>query len=98
MTLTDSIDGFHRGRFHVAQPLGQGHRSGMDAMLLASLVADERQIRVADLGAGAGAAGMAVASRLDNATVTLVERSPTMAAFARRSFLEGTRARRRRSG
>ncbi len=86
MTATESIDSFHRGRFHVVQPLGQGHRSGMDAMLLASLVADGRPIRVADLGAGAGAAGMAVASRLDNAQVTLVERSPTMAAFARRSL------------
>ncbi|WP_075289994.1 tRNA1(Val) (adenine(37)-N6)-methyltransferase [Pararhizobium arenae] len=86
MTSTESIDSFHRGRFHVVQPLGQGHRSGMDAMLLASLVADERPIRVADLGAGAGAAGMAVASRLDTAQVTLVERSPTMAAFARRSL------------
>ncbi|MDQ0319368.1 tRNA1(Val) A37 N6-methylase TrmN6 [Pararhizobium capsulatum DSM 1112] len=83
---TESIDSFHRGRFHVVQPLGQGHRSGMDAMLLASLVADERPIRVADLGAGAGAAGMAVASRLDGATVTLVERSPTMVDFARRSL------------
>lgn len=93
MTSTQSIDSFHRGRFHVVQPLGQGHRSGMDAMLLASLVTGDRLIRVADLGAGAGAAGMAVASRLDNAEVILVERSPTMADFARRSLslLENTR-------
>ena len=87
MTTSRSIDSFHRGRFHVVQPLGQGHRSGMDAMLLASLIADERPIRVVDLGAGAGAAGMAVASRLENATVILVERSPTMAEFARQSLI-----------
>ena len=64
---SETIDAFHRGAFHIVQPNGRGHRSGMDAMLLAALVVDERAIRVADLGAGAGAAGMAVASRLDQA-------------------------------
>lgn len=83
---TETIDSFHRGQFHVIQPLGQGHRSGMDAMLLASLVSAERPCRVADLGAGAGAAGMAVASRLEDAEVLLVERSPLMADFARKSL------------
>ncbi|WEZ84218.1 tRNA1(Val) (adenine(37)-N6)-methyltransferase [Rhizobium sp. 32-5/1] len=84
--MTETIDSFHRGRFRLVQPLGQGHRSGMDAMLLASLVAAERPCRVADLGAGAGAAGMAVASRLEDAEVMLVERSSLMAEFARRSI------------
>ncbi|MGV1790676.1 tRNA1(Val) (adenine(37)-N6)-methyltransferase [Rhizobium sp. A37_96] len=84
---SETIDAFHRGAFHVVQPKGRGHRSGMDAMLLAALVADERAIRVADLGAGAGAAGMAVASRLDRAEVVLFERSPDMAEFARKSLL-----------
>ncbi|HWT59787.1 MAG TPA: methyltransferase, partial [Rhizobium sp.] len=50
-----TIDAFHRGAFHLVQPSGRGHRSGMDAMLLAALVADDRPVRVADLGAGAGA-------------------------------------------
>lgn len=84
---SETIDAFHRGAFHIVQPKGRGHRSGMDAMLLAALVADERAIRVADLGAGAGAAGMAVASRLDRAVVVLFERSPDMADFARKSLL-----------
>jgi tRNA1(Val) A37 N6-methylase TrmN6 len=83
---SETVDSFHRGQFHVIQPLGQGHRSGMDAMLLASLVASDKPLRVADLGAGAGAAGMAVASRLENAQVLLVERSPLMAEFARKSL------------
>ncbi len=83
---TQTTDSFHRGRFHVIQPLGQGHRFGMDAMLLASLVASDKPCRVADLGAGAGAAGMAVASRLENAEVLLVERSPPMVEFARKSL------------
>ncbi|MEB2846918.1 methyltransferase [Rhizobiales bacterium RZME27] len=81
----ETLDAFHRGNFHVLQPKGEGHRSGADAMLLASLVAQEGPITVADLGAGAGAAGMAVASRLAGAQVTLVERSPLMADYARRS-------------
>lgn len=82
----ETVDAFHYGRFHVVQPKGRGHRSGMDAMLLAALVADERVIRVADLGAGAGAAGMAVAARLPLAEVLLVERSADMAAFARKGM------------
>lgn len=55
--ISETIDAFHRGRFHIIQPKGRGHRAGMDAMLLASLVADERACRIADLGAGAGACG-----------------------------------------
>lgn len=87
MTASDhTIDAFHRGRFHLVQPKGGGHRSGVDAMLLASLVADDRPIRVADLGAGAGAAGLAVAARLPEAQVKLVERSPLMADYARRTL------------
>lgn len=84
--VQETVDAFHRGRFHLVQPVGRGHRAGMDAMLLASLVVDDRKVRVADLGAGAGAAGLAVAVRLPNASVTLVERSPDMAAFARKSL------------
>lgn len=87
MTTTDTVDAFHRGGFHVVQPKGRGHRSGMDAMLLAALVADDRPVRVADLGAGAGAAGLAVASRLADAEVVLFERSAEMADYARRSIL-----------
>lgn len=81
----ETLDAFHRGGFHVVQPKGEGHRSGVDAMLLAALVAQDGPAKVADLGAGAGAAGLAVASRLPDVRVTLVERSPLMADYARRS-------------
>lgn len=90
---SETIDAFHRGAFHVVQPKGRGHRSGMDAMLLAALVADERGITVADLGAGAGAAGIAVASRLEQAEVVLFERSAEMAEFARKSLVLADNAR-----
>ncbi|QRM56836.1 methyltransferase [Sinorhizobium sp. BG8] len=65
----------------------------MDAMLLASLVAAEGPILVADLGAGAGAAGLAVASRIEGAEVLLIERSPVMAEYARRSIALGENVR-----
>ena len=85
-SVSETIDAFHRGRFHLVQPVGRGHRAGMDAMMLASLVDDDRPIRIADLGAGAGAAGLAVAARLPKASVVLVERSADMAGFARKSL------------
>lgn len=82
----ETVDAFHRGRFHLVQPKGRGHRAGMDAMLLASLVDEAGPFRLADLGAGAGAAGLAVAARLDGADVTLVERSAEMLGYARKSL------------
>jgi tRNA1(Val) A37 N6-methylase TrmN6 len=82
----ETVDAFHFGGFHIVQPKGRGHRAGMDAMLLASMVVADRPIRVADLGAGAGAAGMGVAARLPGAEITLVERSLEMAGYARKSM------------
>ncbi len=84
--MMETVDAFHRGRFHVVQPKGVGHRSGVDAMLLASLVNANGPVSVADFGAGAGAAGLAVASRLSQASVLLVERSPVMADCARKTL------------
>lgn len=82
----ETLDKFHRGGFYLVQPRSRGHRSGMDAMLLGGLVPTGFQGEVADLGAGAGAAGFAVASRCKNVKVTLVERSPFMVAFAKRNI------------
>ena len=81
-----TVDAFHRGAFHLVQPKGRGHRAGLDAMLLAALVPDGATGRLADFGAGAGAAGLAAASRVPTLRVTLVERSDTMIEFARRTL------------
>ncbi|MBX3529146.1 MAG: methyltransferase [Rhizobiaceae bacterium] len=81
-----TLDAFHRGDFFVVQPARGGHRAGMDAMMLAAAVPGGFAGRLADLGAGAGAAGLAVASRCPAARVVLVERSPQMAAFARETI------------
>ncbi len=87
-----TLDAFHRGDFHLVQPAA-GHRSGMDAMVLAAAVPSGFAGMLADLGAGAGAAGLAVASRCAQARVVLVERSPEMAAHARASIAHPLNAR-----
>ncbi len=77
-----TLDAFHRGNFWLVQPKGAGHRAGLDAMILAAAVPSDFSGKLADFGAGAGAAGLAVASRCPGAIVTLVEQSPEMAQFA----------------
>ena len=93
MTVSETVDAFHFGRFYIVQPKGRGHRAGMDAMLLAGLVGGKGPLRVADLGAGAGAAGMGVASRIEDAEVVLFERSTEMAEYACKSIAHPDNAR-----
>ncbi|AZO09262.1 MULTISPECIES: methyltransferase [unclassified Mesorhizobium] len=80
-TPAHTVDAFHRGRFWLVQPR-QGHRAGMDAMMLAAAVPSGFSGRLADFGAGAGAAALAVLSRCPQARAVLVERSAKMASFA----------------
>jgi tRNA1(Val) A37 N6-methylase TrmN6 len=82
----DTVDAFHRGRFHLVQPAKGAHRAGMDALVLAASVPSGFAGLAADFGAGAGAAGLAVLSRCPSASVLLVERSPEMANYARLSL------------
>ncbi|MBZ9733184.1 methyltransferase [Mesorhizobium sp. CA18] len=81
-TPAHTIDAFHRGRFWLVQPSRGGHRAGMDAMMLAAAVPSGFSGRLADFGAGAGAAALAVLSRCPAAQAVLVERSAEMARFA----------------
>jgi tRNA1(Val) A37 N6-methylase TrmN6 len=68
-TTDDAVLG---GRLVLRQPR-KGHRVGHDAILLAAACSAQPGEHLADLGAGVGAAGLAVARRLDDVTVTLVE-------------------------
>jgi len=81
-----TVDAFHNGGFFLVQPSDAGHRAGMDAMLLAATVPEGAKGVLADLGAGAGAAGLAAISRLPDLSTVLIERAPAMADFARRSL------------
>ena len=75
-------DAFLGGRLRLRQ-LKTGHRAGHDAMLLAAATPTRRGMRVVDFGAGVGAAGLAVARRVDGIDLTLVEIDGTLANLAR---------------
>jgi tRNA1(Val) A37 N6-methylase TrmN6 len=69
------------GRLRLAQPR-RGHRVGHDAILLAAACPARPGERAVDLGAGVGAAGLALAARVDGILVTLVEVDAPLAALA----------------
>jgi tRNA1(Val) A37 N6-methylase TrmN6 len=59
-----------------------GHRVGHDAILLAAATAADAAAHAIELGAGVGAAGLALAQRSAGLSVTLVEIDPALAALA----------------
>ena len=75
-------DAFLGGRLRLRQPK-TGHRAGHDAMLLAAVTRAQAGNRVVDLGAGVGAAGLALASRVAGIELVLVEIDPGLAGLAR---------------
>jgi len=75
-------DAFLGGRLHLRQPRS-GHRAGHDAMLLAAATLARSGDRVVDFGAGVGAAGLAVATRVAGIELVLVEIDSRLAALAR---------------
>lgn len=77
--LTD--DAVLGGRLRLKQKR-KGHRVGHDAILLAAATDAVPGDSVADLGAGVGAAGLAVATRVPDVNVTLVEIDPELSAIA----------------
>ena len=75
-------DAFLGGKLRLRQ-LKSGHRAGHDAMLLAAATSAQTGDRVADLGAGVGAAGLALAKRVAGIELVLVEIDATLAEMAR---------------
>jgi tRNA1(Val) A37 N6-methylase TrmN6 len=73
------------GRLRLTQPK-RGHRFGHDAILLAAAVPAKAGDRVADLGAGVGAAGLAVAARVPGIDLTLVEIEPALVALVKQNI------------
>jgi tRNA1(Val) A37 N6-methylase TrmN6 len=82
--LTD--DAFLGGALSILQP-ASGYRAGLDAVLLAAAAraAIEGRARVLDAGSGVGVVGLAIAARVADANVTLVELDPVLADLARRN-------------
>lgn len=87
-----TVDAVLDGRLWLEQPR-RGHRVGHDAVLLAAACPARAGERVADLGAGVGSAGLALAVRVDGAEIVLVEVDAALAALAsantRRNGLAG---------
>jgi tRNA1(Val) A37 N6-methylase TrmN6 len=75
----------------------RGHRVGHDAILLAAATAAEPGERAVDLGAGVGAAGLALARRIDGVAVTLVEIDPELTELARQNAVHNGLAERVRA-
>ena len=75
-------DAFLGGRLRLRQPKS-GHRAGHDAMLLAAATPAHAGDRVVDFGAGIGAAGLALATRVGGIALVLAEIDPGLAALAR---------------
>lgn len=79
--LETTNDAVLDGRLLLRQPK-HGHRVGHDAILLAAATAAKAGEHAVDLGAGVGAAGLALARRVEGLRVTLVEIDPALAALA----------------
>src|SRR6202050_1118405 len=82
MPFETSEDAVLGGRLVLRQPL-RGHRVGHDAILLAAATSAHASERAVDLGAGVGAAGLALARRVEGLAVTLVEIDPALTQLGR---------------
>ena len=76
-----SDDAVLGGRLRLLQPR-RGHRFGHDAILLAAAVPAQAGNHAIELGAGVGAAGLALAARVAGLSLTLVEVDPVLTALA----------------
>lgn len=76
-----TLDAVLGGRLRLRQP-ARGHRVGHDAILLAAATDAQAGERAADLGAGVGGAGLALAARVPGLSVTLVEIDKALCALA----------------
>jgi tRNA1(Val) A37 N6-methylase TrmN6 len=84
------------GRLRLIQKR-RGHRVGHDAILLAAATDARPGDRAADLGAGIGAAGLALAMRVSDVEVTLVEVDPELGELAAENILRNGLAERVRA-
>ena len=81
--LTD--DAFLGGALNVLQP-ARGHRSGLDAVLLAASVNASAGETVLDLGCGVGVAGLCVLARVPDAEALFLDRDDTALSLAERNI------------
>jgi tRNA1(Val) A37 N6-methylase TrmN6 len=86
-------DAFLGGRLRLRQPR-EGHRAGHDAVILAAATDARAAEQVVEFGAGVGAAGLALAKRVDGIELTLVDVDQRLVALAaENAVLNGIRCR-----
>jgi len=85
-------DAFLGGKLQLLQPR-RGYRAGLDAVLLAAAVPVGAHLlpqsgggNMLDVGAGVGTVGLCAARRIENLTVTLLEREPQLVDLATRNI------------
>ena len=88
MALTRDV--FLNGKFHLWQPR-DGYRAATDPVLLAAAVPARPGQSVLELGCGAGAALLALASRVPDLALNGIERQEAYAELARRNLAENGR-------
>lgn len=81
------INAFLGGQLQLAQPV-KGHRCGTDAALLAAAAPAGSSGLAIDVGAGVGAAGLALARMQPGARVGLLENDPFIAKLARANITQ----------
>jgi len=86
MATSITTDYFLGRAIAVQQMKGVGHRSGLDAIMLAATLPQELQGQVADLGAGAGVVGLAAAHRCRQCHVDLIEIDPQLEDLSNQSL------------
>jgi len=79
-----SEDAFLGGRLSILQPK-RGHRSGIEAVLIAAASPLEPGETVADIGSGVGVAGLCALSRVADTKALLLEADPDSVDLARRN-------------
>ena len=87
MQLATSAGTLLGGRVRHAQPC-QGHRSGLEPVLLAAAIPARAGARVLEGGTGAGSALLCLAARVAGITGVGIERDAAMADLARRNLAE----------
>jgi tRNA1(Val) A37 N6-methylase TrmN6 len=89
-------DAILNGRLRLLQPR-RGHRFGHDAILLAAATPAQAGDRVAEFGAGVGAAGLALLARVGDIDLTLIEIDPALTALANENIARNAFAGRARA-
>jgi tRNA1(Val) A37 N6-methylase TrmN6 len=82
-----ATDAFLGGRLKLSQP-AKGHRCGTDAVLLAAAAPADFSGLALDVGAGVGAAGLALAALRPGARVGLLENDPFVVTLARANLTQ----------